>query len=89
MIGERETAETAIPRQERIRGHRIFVPMHSTNEEGVHSAVQAQEEEFGGDLAAVTQECNWVEQRKPQEENGTSCRSKRKEASSSQRSNKQ
>ena len=61
VIGEgetAETAETAIPRQERIRGHRIlFVPAHSTNandrEEGVYLAVQVPKEEFSGDLAGA------------------------------------
>ena len=58
IFGEEETTATAIPRQERIRGHRIlFVPTHSTNtnnrEEGVCLAVQVPEEEFGGDLTGA------------------------------------
>ena len=56
MIGEGETAETAVPRQEITKGHRIqFIPTHSTNrnnrEEDMHLAVQVREE--GSDSTAV------------------------------------
>ena len=57
-IGEVETAETAVQRQERIREHRIiFVPSLSTNtnnrEEGMCLATQVPESEFGSDTAGA------------------------------------
>ena len=46
VIGEGETAESAVPRQERIRGHRT-----NNREKGMCLVVQVPEEEFRGNSA--------------------------------------
>ena len=61
VIGEGETTEIAVPRQERIRGHRmIFVPSLSVNancrEEGMCLTTQVPENKFGSDSAGAAQE---------------------------------
>ena len=48
VIGEGETAESAVPRQERTRGHRTN---NNNREKGMCLVVQVPEEEFRGNSA--------------------------------------
>ena len=98
VMGEGETSDTAVPRQERIRGHRIFfVPTHSTDtnhkEEGMHPSVQVPEEELERDSAVAAQKdfrVNDNAQKKLEEKMDVSSdRFEREEMASPQRGHKQ